>query len=326
LRKIDSADHEKRTSICVIGAGDFVVSAFFNSLLGYGDGSKGGRPPFDPVSMFKALILQAQHNLSDARMEFMIRDRLSWMRFLGFDLGAPTPDENTIRHFRNRLTETGTLKRVMKAFDWQLHKKGYIPMSGQIVDASLVPAPKQRNTEGEKEAIKEGKAAHEIWPDEPAKAAQKDVDARWTLKIGGKVRHRPDGTPLPMIATPVFGYKSHISIDRRFGFIREAAVTSASAPDGRQLKHLVSRENTGSEVWADSAYRSQKNEKWLAERMLTSRIHRRKPRASRCRRRPLARTRRSPPFAPPSSMSSHTRRSGSASSSAPSALRARRRN
>ena len=97
--------------------------------------------------MFKALILQAQHNLSDARMEFMIRDRLSWMRFLGFDLGAATPDENTIRHFRNRLTETGTLKRVMKAFDWQLHKKGYIPMSGQIVDASLIPAPKQRNTD-----------------------------------------------------------------------------------------------------------------------------------------------------------------------------------
>ena len=97
--------------------------------LGYGDGSKGGRPPFDPVSMFKALILQAQHNLSDARMEFMIRDRLSWMRFLGFDLGAPTPDENTIRLFRDKLTASGTLKRVMKAFDWQLRKKGYIPMA-----------------------------------------------------------------------------------------------------------------------------------------------------------------------------------------------------
>ena len=107
--------------------------------LGYGDGSKGGRPPFDPVSMFKALILQAQHNLSDARMEFMIRDRLSWMRFLGFDLGAPTPDENTIRLYRDKLTESGALKRVMKAFDWQLRKKGYIPMSGQIVDASLCP-------------------------------------------------------------------------------------------------------------------------------------------------------------------------------------------
>jgi IS5 family transposase len=45
--------------------------------LGYGDGAKGGRPPFDPVSMLKALILQARHSLSDAHMEFMIRERLS---------------------------------------------------------------------------------------------------------------------------------------------------------------------------------------------------------------------------------------------------------
>ncbi len=60
--------------------------AWLVEALGYGDGAKGGRPPFDPVMMFKALILQAQHNLSDARMEFMIRDRLSWLRFLGLSL------------------------------------------------------------------------------------------------------------------------------------------------------------------------------------------------------------------------------------------------
>jgi hypothetical protein len=137
--------------------------------------------------------------------------------------------------------------------------------------------PCERNTDAEKEAIKAGNSAKEIWPDKPNKAAQKDVDARWTLKVGGKVRHRPDGTPLPMIAVPVFGYKSHISIDRRFGFIREGAVTPASAADGRMLKQIVSAENTSGEVWADSAYRSRKNEKWLAARMLTSRIHRRKP-------------------------------------------------
>ena len=215
--------------------------------------------------MFKILVLQAQHNLSDARMEFMIRDRLSWMRFLGFSLGDRTPDENTIRHCRNRITETGT------------HKKGYIPMSEQIVDASLVPAPRQRTTDGEQQAIKDGKMAAEIWPDEPAKAAQKDTDARWTLKVGGRVRYRTDGTPLPMIALPVFGYKSHISIDRRYGFIWAAAVTSASHPDGRMLRQVIDRQNTGSEVWADSAYRSQGNEAWLAGRMLTSRIHRQWP-------------------------------------------------
>ena len=116
----------------------------------------------------------------------------------------------------------------MKAFDWQLQMRGYIPMSGQIVDASLVPAPKQRNSDGEKVAIKEGKTAQEIWPDQPAKAAQKDTKARWPLKVGGKIRYRPDGIPLPQIALPVFAYKSHIAIDRRYGFIREAASIAAN--------------------------------------------------------------------------------------------------
>ena len=151
-------------------------------------------------------------------------------------------------------------------------------MSGQIIDATLVCAPKQRNSDEEREAIKAGRKACEIWPDHPNKAAQKDVDARWTLKVGGKIRHRSDGTALPQIATPVFGYKSHISIDKRYGFIRRASVTCASAPDGRQLKYLVDKENMSSKVWADSAYRSQANEKWLSKNMMNSQIHRRKPR------------------------------------------------
>ena len=160
----------------------------------------------------------------------MIRDRLSWMRFLRFDPGGPTPDENTMA------------------------------------------VPEQIDRDRPAEAGDEG-----VRPDEPHKAAQKDTDARWTLKIGGKIRYGPDGTPLPQIALPVFGYKSHIAIDRRFGFIRESAVTSAAQADGRMLPRLVSTENSSSEVWADSAYRSQTNEKWLASRMLASRIHRRKP-------------------------------------------------
>jgi len=187
--------------------------------LGYSDGAKGGRPPFDPVAMFKVLVVQAQHNLSDARMEFIIRDRLSWMRFFGFDLGGAMPDENTIRHYRNRLTTSGTLEALMQAFEQQLREAGYLAMGGQIVDATLVPAPKQRNTEDEKAAIKAGKSARQIWR--------------------GK---------------PVFGYKSHISIDRRFGFIRKIAVTSAADSDGRQLRRVIDTANTAGDVWADSAF------------------------------------------------------------------------
>lgn len=149
-----------------------------DAALAYADGSKGGRPPYDPVAMLKVLILAAQNNVSDAKMEFLIRDRLSWLRFLGFDLGAPTPDENTIRLFRERLTAAGALDTLFAAFDRQLRERGYLPMGGQIVDATPVAAPKQRNTAAEKAAIKEGKSAREIWPDQPARAAQKDTDAR----------------------------------------------------------------------------------------------------------------------------------------------------
>ena len=117
-----------------------------DAALGYSDGKQGGRPPYDPVTMLKVLVLAAQNNVADARMEYLIRDRLSWLRFLGFDLGAPTPDANTIRLFREKLTEAGALDAVFTDFDRQLKERGYLAMGGQIVDATLVAAPKQRNT------------------------------------------------------------------------------------------------------------------------------------------------------------------------------------
>ena len=247
------------------------------AALAYSDGLKGGRPPYDPVTMLKVLILAAQNNVSDAKMEFLVRDRLSWLRFLGFDLGAPTPDANTIRLFRERLTNAGALDALFADFDRQLRTRGYLPMGGQIVDATLVAAPKQRNTTAEKAAIKEGKSAREIWPDQPAKAAQKDTDARWTLKFA-KARPMPDGKPGIDIAIPSFGYKSSIAICRRFGFIRKGKVTDGARFDGRMLRDVVTGDNTASDVWADTAYRSQSNEAWLRKIGRVSRIHRKKPR------------------------------------------------
>lgn len=247
------------------------------AALAYADGSKGGRPPYDPVAMLKVLILAAQNNVSDARMEYLIRDRLSWLRFLGFDLGAPTPDANTIRLFREKLTEAGALDTLFTDFDRQLKEWGYLAMGGQIVDATLVAAPKQRNTDTEKSAIKEGRSAAEIWPDQPARAAQKDTDARWTVKFS-KAKPAADGIPRIDIAIPAFGYKNSIAICRRFGFIRKAKTTDAARFDGRMLRDVVSRDNTASDVWADTAYRSQKNEKWLKSMGRVSRIHQRKPR------------------------------------------------
>ncbi len=112
------------------------------------DGSKGGRPPFDHVFMFKILILQASHSLSDERAEFLIKDRLSFMRFLGLGLCDPVPDANTIWTFREALTRAKiggkpAVEVLFAAYDTALRKAGFLAMGGQIIDATIVAAPKQ---------------------------------------------------------------------------------------------------------------------------------------------------------------------------------------
>ena len=94
-------------------------------------------------------------------------------------------------------------------------------MSGQLVDASIVAAPKQRTTRAEKQAIKGGRVP-EDWQQKPARLRQKDRDARWIVKTT-KANPRAGETPMVDLAIPEFGYQNHISADRRHRLIRRSA-------------------------------------------------------------------------------------------------------
>jgi transposase, IS5 family len=250
--------------------------------LAYADGTKGGRPPLDPVMMFKVLVIQAANGLSDERAEYLINDRLSFMRFLGLGLGDRVPDARTIWLFRERLTRAviegrPAIEVLFARFDETLRAAGYIAMSGQIVDATLVAAPRQRNTDEEKAEIKAGRVPA-AWQAKPAKLRHKDRDARWTVKVT-KAKPASDGmAPAVDLAIPVFGYQSHIGIDKGFGFIRTWAATDAAAYEGRLLREgLLDKSNTAGAVWGDTAYRSKANEHFMAENGFVSRVHRKKP-------------------------------------------------
>ena len=203
------------------------------------DGSKGGRPAFDHVLMFKVLVLQASYSLSDERTEYLIRDRLSFMRFLGLRLADTVPDANTIWTFREALTRA------------RLRGKPAIEVLFKRFDAALAAK-------------------------KPAKLRQKDRDARWTVKYT-KAKPSADGAPRVDLAIPAFGYKNHVGIDRRHRLIRSWAATDAARHDGALLPALIDKDNTASDVWADTAYRSKANEKHLANNGLRSQIHRKKP-------------------------------------------------
>ena len=220
--------------------------------------SAAGRKPWDEVLIFKVMVLQALYNLSDDQMEYQLRDRLSFMRFVGLGLEDTVPDAKTLWLYREALAKAGAVEGLFDLFDGHLKAKGYLAMGGQIIDATIVPAPRQRNSRDDNATVKSGKTPTQ-WEEKPAKNRQKDKDARWTKKHGRS--H--------------FGYKNHINIDRRHKLVRRYAVSSASVHDSQKIDDVLDANNTGSAVWADSAYRSAEIEAKLAERNLKSQIHRR---------------------------------------------------
>ena len=88
--------------------------------------------------MFKALVLQTLYTLSDDQTEYQLKDRLSFMRFVGLALHDPVPDAKTIWLYREQLARAGAAERLFARFDALLRAKGWLAMGGQIVDATVI--------------------------------------------------------------------------------------------------------------------------------------------------------------------------------------------
>jgi IS5 family transposase len=142
---------------------------------------RGGRPPFPTELMVRVLLIQQLFNLSDEQMEFQLLDRLSFQRFVGLRASSQIPDRTTIWTFKERLIQAGASESVFDAVIRLLSRHGYIARGGQMIDASIVEAPRQSLSKEEKAIVSEG-AMPADW--KPAKRRQKDRDARWTKKHG----------------------------------------------------------------------------------------------------------------------------------------------
>ena len=201
--------------------------------------SSAGRKPFDAILMFRMLVLQALNNLSDEQLEYQVRDRLSFSRFLGLAIENSIPDATTLWLFREKLAKAGLIKKLFEGFDQHLAAKGYMARGGQIIDASIVPVPTQRNSRDENDQLRAGRTPAG-WKQKPAKLRQKDRDARWTKKHGRSF----------------FGYKNHVNADAKHKLIRHYAVSDAAVHDSQELDGLLHKGNTCNDVFADSAYRS----------------------------------------------------------------------
>lgn len=211
---------------------------------------KCGRPSWDFVLMFKILILQELNNLADSQAEFMIKDRLSYQRFLGVNLSSPVPDAKTIWAYKNMLAMSGKTKALFDMFNAALVDSGIITKKGSIVDASFVDVPRQRNTRDENETIKNNEIPEEWLADDPKsrhKLAQKDVDARWAKK--GDETH--------------FGYKDHVKVDQDSKLIVDFRVSDAAVHDSQVFAEMLDASDCV--VYADSAYASKEIHQQIKE-------------------------------------------------------------
>lgn len=201
--------------------------------------SNAGRKPLDVILLFKLMILQQLYNISDEELEYQVNDRLSFMQFLGLSLADQVPDATTLWLFRQQLTDSGKVSELFEQFEGYLRAQGYEAQGGQIIDATLIAVPKQRNKREENQQIRPGEVPYD-WQGQPHKLAQKDVEARWTKKNG----------------VSYFGYKNHVGIDVTHGFIRRYEITDASVHDSQVIGSLLDENNGDDQFWADSAYRS----------------------------------------------------------------------
>lgn len=264
FRKVDGGgdlfsalDHQKKATARPIGIlklNDHIDWEAFrpvlNEVTGYNDKNWqiGGRPPFDPVLMFKILILQKYHGLSDEATEVQIKDRLSFLGFLGLRLGDEVPDANTLWDFKELIEKDGRegSRKLFETFRQILSGEGLMAKEGSIVDASFVDAPRQHNTREENKKIKAGERP-EGFEKTSAKGRQKDCDARWAKK--NNETH--------------YGYKNHIKADAKSKLIIGSKTTSANVHDSQVFEDLVDKEDQA--VFADSAYHSQQHEDYVVE-------------------------------------------------------------
>lgn len=206
--------------------------------------SPAGAKPKDVVMMFKAIVLQNLYGLSDDQLEYQVEDRRSFQRFLSLSNHQSAPDAKTFWAFRNQLSKRKLVDELFDQFSRQLEQAGYIARKGQIVDASIVRVPIQRNTREENAQIKQGETPVD-WSTH--KRQQKDTEARWTKKHNRSY----------------FGYKNHIQIDNDKKLIRRFKTSDASVHDSQVFEELLDSSNTNKSVWADTAYRSKGTESKL---------------------------------------------------------------
>jgi IS5 family transposase len=210
------------------------------------DASVGGQKPYDHVKMLKTILLKEWHSLSDKEMEEVLRVRLDFIVFTGFDLGEESPDESTICRFRNALSANGIDKVVFADINRQLECAGVKvkESKGAVIDATIIESSARPRRVITIETDRKESGNVDVDVKESA-----DKDGRWLKK--GKRSY--------------FGYKGFAVVDSDDGYITSLHVQPANVAEVTELPMIVEG-ICARRVYADKGYASADNREFIKEK------------------------------------------------------------
>ena len=210
-----------------------------------------GPQGYDPLVLFKCLLIGQWHGLSDPKLERALKVRLDFMIFCGLDLHAPVPDETTHCRFRNALVRGGVYDDLLSEVCRQIEACGLKLKEAEaaIIDATLIESAARPRTYIE--APQDRAEGDE--PDDPELHFSADPDARW-VKKGSK---------------STLGYKGFARTDEE-GFVTKVHTTPANkgpANKGESPAFATMIDGAKAQrVLADKAYASKANRDMLRSR------------------------------------------------------------
>ena len=191
-----------------------------------------GAPGYPALILFKAMLLQQWHGLSDPELEDALKDRLSFRRFLGVSLAERLPDHSSLWRFREQLATSGLAERAFAIITAQIERAGFVLKRGTLIDASLVRAAVNA-------------------PEPPAVAPPPDADGRPASKLVQSPLD-PDAAWTKKQTGHFFGYKIHLAMDQHSRIIRRILFTPANVNDSVPADDLICGDEQT--VYADKAY------------------------------------------------------------------------
>jgi transposase, IS5 family len=219
--------------------------------------TKGGKPAYSGLLLFKMSLLGIWYGLSDRDVESRVNDSLSFSMFCGLSLADKVPDHSCLSRFRKQMMDAGGWDSLLAAVAKQFEDRGMVVRNGGIIDASITDSPRKPRGRKEYELVedRDEEAAGSVPKTRLEKVVQAGVDteADWTKKA--RKLH--------------YGYKKH-HFTTPEGCILAVETTPASQHDKVAFKPLVERSGLekGSRVYCDKGYASQERRDWLKEQEL----------------------------------------------------------